>query len=82
MFPYRVLLVDRAKNTTFSDSFQDETLNLYVVASKKVYFDVCVHKNDCFRARKNENTVIKLKNFFDFEGMYYLYYRRICMNKP
>lgn len=52
MFPYRVLLVDRAKNTTFSDFFQDETLNLYVVASKKLYFYVCAHKNDCFRARK------------------------------
>lgn len=39
MLTQRVLLVDRAKNTTFSDSFQDETLNLYAGALKKTYFE-------------------------------------------
>ena len=56
MFPQRVLVVSRAKSTTFSALFQNESLNLSVNASKMDIFDVYVHKISRFRARKTKNT--------------------------
>ncbi|CDA82882.1 unknown [Bacteroides sp. CAG:754] len=54
-FPQRVLVVNRAKSTTFSAFFQDESINLSDIASKMDIFDVCVHKISRFRARKTKN---------------------------
>lgn len=56
MFAERVSAAKRAKNTTFSDLLQDQTINLSVPVLKMDVFCVCVHKITRFRARKGENS--------------------------
>ncbi len=69
MFPQRVLVVNRAKSTTFP-LYSKTKLLIYQLMHQNGHFDVYVHKISRFRARKKKYTFLT-KNPTLFEEIHY-----------